>query len=104
MRALNAEGGASEFSDELRVRCGGGGGGSHPPPRLVPQLLSVGETSLSIEWGVNARGGVCARGPFLVELAEEIRGGAIEGGGSVEEWMLVYEGAAAACEITRRES
>ena len=92
--AMNAHGGASDFSPELLTRCdpslggtGGSGGGSKRD--VVPELLSLSHDALSMRWAAPAGGAA----NYVVELAEGEDGVVPD----EEEWAVIYEGAPPGC-------
>lgn len=96
--AMNAHGGASDFSPEVLVRAepssgsgarrGGGGGGAHD---VVPELLTLSHDALSMRWAPPPGGAT----NYIVELAEGEEGEVLD-----EEWAVIYEGAPPGCEIS----
>ena len=103
--AMNAHGGASDFSPELIAKCepsGGstptGGGGRSPSNNrgasrgVVPELLTLTHDALSMRWAPPAGGA----SNYIVELAEGEDGEVDDD----EEWAVIYEGAPPGCEIS----
>ena len=87
--AMNAHGGASDFSTELLVKCdpgavfssGGGGGGRGGGHGIMPELLTLTHDALSMRWAPPAGGA----SNYIVELAEGEDGVVPE----EEEWALI---------------
>ena len=92
--AMNAHGGASDFSAELMVRCGAimGGGGGREAGLLKPELLKLTHDSLSMRWD-SPPGGAST---YIVELAEAEDGQDPD----EDEWSTIYEGAPPGREIS----
>lgn len=93
--AMNSQGGASDFSPELTVRCGavkGSGGSGGGPALITPELLKVSHESLSMRWEPPLGG---AR-TYVVELAEAEDGVPP----NADDWSTIYEGAPPGCEIS----
>ncbi len=104
--AMNAHGGASDFSPELLVCCDSSSvgvsspaaaaepaaGGSGIGGGIVPELLTLTHDSLSMRWPAPAAGA----SQYVVELAEGDEGVVPD----YEEWTLIYEGAPPGCEIS----
>lgn len=94
--AMNAHGGASDFSPELLSRCEpGSAGGAKSGARahgVVPELLTLTHDALSMRWAPPAGGA----SNYIVELAEGEDGVVPD----EEEWTVIYEGAPPGCEIS----
>ena len=96
--AMNAHGGASDFSKELAVKCdpgaaaAAGRGGSGGGGGIVPELLTLTHDALSMRWSPPAGGA----SNYVVELAEGEDGVVPD----EEEWAVIYEGAPPGCEIS----
>ena len=98
--AMNAFGGASDFSPELLMRCepssiagARSGAASARGGAITAELLTLTHDSLSMRWSPPP-GGTASN--YIVELAEAEDGVVADD----EEWAVIYEGVPPGCEIS----